>query len=141
MSTYQKPEISKIAEPAEGVYAASGDNTSGVGTNVSWSLQEPDSPNHNPNNDPEPHWIRKYALTIPDRFRGKTLRGVFVFNGPLRHAGCHHVLEDKKTLVGSTLTFELNYPAGNRHYVWACCDPEYYPNAIQIISGSITSID
>ena len=133
MKEYERPLVVGAEELAEGVFTASG-NTAGIGTNVSWTLKEPDNPEH----DGRPHWIRKYALQIPETLSGQTLHGRFVAQGPLRHFGCHHEIEETVSFNKvDTVEFDVKFSTGHTYYIWACCEPEDYPGALTLLSGEL----
>ena len=132
---YKKPEIIDVNDMSEGVYMTSGAAaTSGVGTNVSWSFKE-ETPEH----DGRPHWIRYYNTTITDVFNGGAAHCTFDFQGPIRHGGIKHQVEE--TVVRSDNHVECDIlsckPGAHDYRIYVCCDPEYYPDALNILSASI----
>ena len=131
MASYEKPEIIVSDDLAEGVYAASGDAapTSGVGVNVSWTERSSE-----PEHDGRPHWIRKYNLSVPAAFEGKMVHYNFTLHGPVRHAGGHH--EQNKVLNGNILDFDVHYSSSHDNYLFVCCEPEYYPDGLTVLTGS-----
>ena len=138
MSTYQKPTVLIEDDLAEGVYAASGAGaTTGAGSNVTWAQFE-EAPEHHG----DVHYIRKYRLTVPNTFEGHRVRYEFQLHGPVRHAGVHHQDESTNRIAANRLTCEVpKHSAAHNNYLYVCCDTEYYPDGLAVLSGSATMMD
>ncbi|MCR5451246.1 MAG: hypothetical protein K6F00_01300, partial [Lachnospiraceae bacterium] len=87
------------------------------------------------------HRIRKYNTNISGIPQGATVKGVFQFKGPFRHAGCKHVDDsDGISYNGAmdTVTFYIhNFNPGNNYTVHVCCDNENAPDALDLLSCSM----
>ena len=142
MEKYNKPQVISVDDMAEGVYAASGGvgPTSGTGANITWT---PDGEigNHDTSSHAaeEPHPIQYYTFDIPANFYGQNLHFSLDCQGPIRHAGFRH--QDDATVVrtGNHVEGDFHLSSADRtRKIYVCCDPEYAPAGLAILSASVT---
>lgn len=135
MKKYSRPVVLGNEELAESVFNASG-TTAGVNVVLGTPTDgEHDTSSHAAE---DPHPIRKYPIEIPAYLYGQVLHFSLDCRGPIRHAGFHH--QDEATVIrtGNHVEGDFKVSADNKKYIYVCCDYENYPDALDIISVSVT---